>query len=447
MSSVALGYSPAKSGVSASAPLPYYVTAYGAKGDGTTDDTAAIQAAITAAEAIKGVLFFPPGVYLISQTLVIDKRISVRGAGNGDSANNTNVAAATYIRKNADVVAVQVNASYTTLADFMVDSAVADTTDGIVVGAADATNGAGQAVLRDVSVYAVGGNGVNVKNGNVGRMDNVRAIGCGGHGVVLDSKQTSVVNVNAWTLTDVTATGNGGDGLHMELAASNTIVHATCEGNTGYGVYCNRASNFIRAYVESNTAGSVFLGASAFDCFLIIQNASNVPPVVNNGSNILFMQGDVPAKFTFTSAGASFPGSLTVGSTLNNKGPCLWNTDGAGDIGQTAGRRPNNVFLKNDLHIGHNLVHEGTGVGFYGVAPVTRPAALTQTYSTADRTLSAYTPNTQGTAYTGAADGEAKLADLNALRVAYENLRAFVEDLAQHHNAVVDDLQAYGLEQ
>ena len=39
----------------------------------------------------------------------------------------------------------------------------------------------------------------------------------------------------------------------------------------------------------------------------------------------------------------------------------------------------------------------------------------------------------------------ATVADLNALRVAYENLRAFVEDGIQMLNAVVDDAQAYGL--
>jgi hypothetical protein len=46
------------------------VTAYGAKGDGTTDDTSAIQAAITAACAASSrpTVFFPPGTYVVSQT-------------------------------------------------------------------------------------------------------------------------------------------------------------------------------------------------------------------------------------------------------------------------------------------------------------------------------------------------------------------------------------------
>ena len=45
------------------------VTAYGAKGDGVTDDTAAIQAAITAAcsSPIHPTVFFPEGQYIVSQ--------------------------------------------------------------------------------------------------------------------------------------------------------------------------------------------------------------------------------------------------------------------------------------------------------------------------------------------------------------------------------------------
>ncbi len=46
------------------------VTAYGAKGDGATNDTVAIQAAITAAcaQSNRPTVFFPPGSYVVSQT-------------------------------------------------------------------------------------------------------------------------------------------------------------------------------------------------------------------------------------------------------------------------------------------------------------------------------------------------------------------------------------------
>jgi len=47
----------------------FNVKTYGAAGDGATDDAVAIQAADTAASAVGGVVYFPPGTYLSSTTL------------------------------------------------------------------------------------------------------------------------------------------------------------------------------------------------------------------------------------------------------------------------------------------------------------------------------------------------------------------------------------------
>lgn len=64
----------------------------------------------------------------------------------------------------------------------------------------------------------------------------------------------------------------------------------------------------------------------------------------------------------------------------------------------------------------------GQKVGFYGTAPVVL------------QVLAAYTPNSQGTAYTGIDNAQAGLvyatvADLNLLRVAYQTLKAAHDDL------------------
>ena len=52
---------------------------YGAKGDGTTDDTAAIQAAITAADG--HVVFFPIGVYIVNGGLTVSDSCEITGYG------------------------------------------------------------------------------------------------------------------------------------------------------------------------------------------------------------------------------------------------------------------------------------------------------------------------------------------------------------------------------
>jgi hypothetical protein len=58
------------------------VKAYGATGNGTTDDTTNIQSAITAAGAVKGTVFFPPGTYKITSALSLGASgVTIQGAG------------------------------------------------------------------------------------------------------------------------------------------------------------------------------------------------------------------------------------------------------------------------------------------------------------------------------------------------------------------------------
>ncbi len=63
------------------------VTDFGAQGNGVTDDTAAIQAAIDAAAAIGGgVVWFPPGTFPLASSLQIGARNSVTFRGSGVDA-------------------------------------------------------------------------------------------------------------------------------------------------------------------------------------------------------------------------------------------------------------------------------------------------------------------------------------------------------------------------
>lgn len=58
----------------------FNVVNYGAKGDGVTDDTAAIRAAITAAHTNGGgIVFFPAAFYLVSQPLSVTNGVELRG--------------------------------------------------------------------------------------------------------------------------------------------------------------------------------------------------------------------------------------------------------------------------------------------------------------------------------------------------------------------------------
>ena len=89
-------------------------------------------------------------------------------------------------------------------------------------------------------------------------------------------------------------------------------------------------------------------------------------------------------------------------------------------------------------------------LGFWGASPVVQPSAYTQVYTTSTKTLAAYTPVVESTAFTGIASGQsgsvyAQVNDLNNLRAAYENLRSLGENVAQVLNALLNDLRSTGL--
>jgi hypothetical protein len=89
-------------------------------------------------------------------------------------------------------------------------------------------------------------------------------------------------------------------------------------------------------------------------------------------------------------------------------------------------------------------------LGFWNAPPVARPAPFTQGYTVSTRTLASYTAIVEAATFSGIATGQAgqpyaQAADLNNLRVGYENLRQFTENVAQVLNALINDHRSTGL--
>ncbi len=84
----------------------------------------------------------------------------------------------------------------------------------------------------------------------------------------------------------------------------------------------------------------------------------------------------------------------------------------------------------------------------WGGLPGMPAGPYTAGYSATNRTLPSYTADPKTSAFVGGLLDllqAARLSDLNAVRVALENLRALSEGTAQQHNALVADLKAMGI--
>ena len=274
------------------------VTKYGAKGDDSTDNSAFFQAAINDAQTSGGTLFIPAGIYRFNTQLTITNAIKLVGEGQNS----------TFLKKTADVTGILIKsgAAYTEMCGFnLQNTASTGTADGIVVGDADNTNGAGECVFRDMACSSHKGSGINVKNGNSGVIDHVNCIGNGQHGVVISSQHPFVDNTNAWRLFSVTAGSNTLDGIRCDDASSTIAIGFDCEGNGRYGIYINRPYCNFQGYVEANVVTNVYVGSSGFEYFIVVRNVDNTASLFNLG-------------MYYNQAGAGqFPSLLASGRTIN----------------------------------------------------------------------------------------------------------------------------------
>lgn len=91
------------------------VRAYGAVGDGSTDDRAAIQAAIDACSAAGGgVVFLPKGTFLIRRPLFLASRVTLQGSGRGVTTITKPASVKSVLTANASALATSVTVTDST---------------------------------------------------------------------------------------------------------------------------------------------------------------------------------------------------------------------------------------------------------------------------------------------------------------------------------------------
>lgn len=250
---------------------------YGATGNGTTEDTTAVQNAINAVSALGGgFVYFPRGTYLLG-ALTLPNRVVLKGASvtattlkvkNGLNAHfiksvgfDALQAATNKWLHNADSMP-----TYLGVTDLQIDGNKANQTagDGIRI------YGKGL-ILGPLLVRDCYGNGIYTEGGDIaGQTDwydlpegiggHVQIRNCGGHGWHFRGPHDHIQNT-------LTINQCGGDGLRMESSAG--AYNGVCDigflhiyANTGYGVYSTAAFKCKHLISESNYKEGLYLAGS-----------------------------------------------------------------------------------------------------------------------------------------------------------------------------------------
>lgn len=320
-------------------------TAFGVVGDGTADDTAAIQAALDAVPSNGGIVFLPAGRYKTTATLRIEKDCTtLMGAGVGERLNGSQLTAGSRIEPSTavtgSVILVQRVANNRpvlacTLRDFAIEGQLRGTAlDGILFRS-------NRGLIDNAAVYRMTGNGIHIKGYNSvevapngwatyeTRVLGCQVLSCAAAGLFMENRGEDMHFTN-----NILAACQ--DGIRMgEESASQQITACHCYDNTRYGIFFDAGgtrTKVIGCKIEGNDGGGVRLQTTSgqgMSGIQIVGNefADNFAAVTNTIDDI-YIGGD---------AATGCSGTQIVGNRFENKG------GGAASV-----KARSNVYLANN---------------------------------------------------------------------------------------------------
>jgi hypothetical protein len=345
--------------------MTFDVEQYGATGDGTSDDTTAIQDAITACQnGGGGVVSFPPGIFLLSGQLSITApNVTLAGAGHG----------ATIIRPAANYAPSKIifinNADFCGVRDLQISYANTSSSGNPTADGIQISQGR-YARIRNVEAFYLGGWFIqsigSTGKSNLGTIiENVHALHCA-KGIHLQSKQTNwpgqhfLVNINMEII-------DSGDCLFMEDiddCVVNGFLGAVNSASSGSALHIKGAgaSDFF-----FNVDIGAFPGNGGAPTCLIESSANGSPSNVIIQGGVI-QQGAVGLRATagkqITISGIKFGGNSGSGADLQDPVQSLIVENctfvGNGAIAG-AGRYSINVATTNAVFLRGNLFQDNIG--------------------------------------------------------------------------------------
>jgi hypothetical protein len=226
--------------------LIYNVKAYGAKGDGVTDDSSAFNAALAAAPAGSTIFIPTPDVtYRLSQTFTVNKPVRIVGSHFNVSTSDNQ----TITFDESVLTGFNVTSKDCAIGNFSIkmNSTSVSVVAGIYLNS-DQGAGMDNSQLEDLFIYMnhIYGAGVKGKNVITSQFKNVRPFQ-GQYGFYFDTAGTSLKFDNCWAMSS-TVTG-------YYISAYEYIDFIDCA--------CDTPINSDYAYHIDNTRGVAFTGCGA----------------------------------------------------------------------------------------------------------------------------------------------------------------------------------------
>ena len=360
------------------------VKAFGATGDGTTDDRAAIQSAIDAADAAGGgEVFFPPGTYSIKTdatyvTVNLKANVSLVGVGEASILKRDDDAKTdSHVLTIANVSNVRISHLY-----FDGNSAQQVSTGAEIMLVANPTP-IENIVISECSFNDFKGAGVQVNGSEKQNASGVRITGCRfistaalKHFVFANWKAPHIEIVdNYFDGTSSDATANSiwvGNESNDALISGNYIYNS---GDMGIEYFINSGGGGVISNNRIINPGTFGISVAASPNTSVSENHVDLNSVGTNG--IVIESGSADKSDYCTVTGNVVENAATNGIMINKASYCTVSANVVKNSGDTVPETSIRIFADDQFgagdetasynQISNNVIHMGSG-GIYGIS-------------------------------------------------------------------------------